>query len=132
VAAPKREKTERLKRIEPRIHERQPPFEQRLRLISEQYGVELATLGTEAGLSRETISQWIIQARGGAACPGFRSSHEKLATRWRVPLEWLRSSAPLPLGSKLPEPEQSEQDMDAELLALLRRAVEILERKARR
>lgn len=128
-----------LKKLEPLPFEKQPPFEQRIRLIAEENNVLIAEVGKRAGLSHEAARKWVLRARenlekGIAAPPGKPETIATVATCWGVPPAWLRDSAPLKKGAKLPRAESQRLDDpdEVELLALLRRAVEILERKARR
>ena len=128
-----------LKKLEPRPFEEQPPFEQRIRLISEEFNVDLSAIGIESGLSHETVRSWIVEARerqvrGDFEPPGYRKSLARVANRWNVPVAWLRDPAPLKKGARLPGAARAKADPgdDAELLDLLRRAVEILERRAKR
>lgn len=63
-------------------------FHERLDRLAQAKGVSTSKLGTQAGLSPDTVNQWIRKSKAGKL-PGRAEEHGKLAAFWGVDAEWL-------------------------------------------
>lgn len=110
----------------------QPPFEQRITVLSEATGVRPAKLGVNAGFSINLIPQWIEEARAGKLLPGTYDRRQAFADHFKVPLEWLQSPARLPPGSRAPiagrPVEAAASWAPADTLAMAAEAADMLQR----
>jgi hypothetical protein len=59
------------------------------------HGVPISKLGTEAGLSYESVPRLLLGVKDGREFPGAAETYVRLARRWNFSLDWLFDPTPL-------------------------------------
>ncbi len=90
--------------------ERLSPFQQRIRRLSEERGVEVSQLGKQAGLSDQAALNWLRKG----ALPRVLQKWRQFATRWDVSIDWLVGEEPIRSGSPIPRFGASEHAAESE------------------